>query len=190
MRMLRGIVEVVAKNQPEQLEPVLRNMASAVGQCSPEMILGLLGHQGESETDEGPRLVQAVVNRMTDQTIARFVARHVIAQSTPTDRLAQAFQTLVRDGDQAQRLVALAREEVAASPLGSTEGFESVWNHVAEKLLTSYSDESYVSDAYGRELSGARAQGVPGRTGQRRSAGARSASGWRRSPRPRCARST
>jgi len=160
MRMLRGIVEVVAKNQPEHLEPVLKNMASAVGQCSPEMILGLLAHQGESEADEGPRLVQAVVQRMTDQTIARFVARHVIAQSTPTDRLAQAFQTLVRDGDQAQRLVALARDEVAASPLGSTEGFESVWNHVAEKLLTSYSDESYVSDAYGRELSGASAQGV------------------------------
>jgi len=66
----------------------------------------------------------------------------------------------VRDGDQQQRLVSLARDEVAASPLGSTDGFESVWNHVAEKLLTSYSDESYVSEAYGRELSGASAQGV------------------------------
>ena len=30
-------------------------------------------------------------------------------------------------------------EWIAASPLGSTEGFEAVWNHVAEKLLTSYS---------------------------------------------------
>src|SRR5262249_26502981 len=45
-------------------------------------------------------------------------------------------------------------------PLGSTEGFEAVWNHVAEKLITSYSDESYVSEAYGRELSGARTQAV------------------------------
>jgi len=160
MRMLRGIVDVVAKKEPERLDPVLRNMASAVGQCSPETILGLLGQQEETAQDEGPRLVQAVVSRMTDQTIARFVARHVIAQSTPTDRLAQAFQTLVRDRDEQQRMVSLAREEVAASPLGSTEGFESVWNHVAEKLLTSYSDESYVTDAYGRELSGASAQGV------------------------------
>jgi hypothetical protein len=160
MRMLRGIIEVVSKKEPDRLEPVLRTMASAVGQCSPEMILGLLGHQGESEKDDGPRLVQAVVSRMTDQTIARFVARHVIAQSTPTDRLAQAFQTLVRDGDQQQRSLSLARDEVAASPLGSTEGFESVWNHVAEKLLTSYSDEPFVSDEYGRELSGASAQGV------------------------------
>jgi HEAT repeats/PBS lyase HEAT-like repeat len=160
MRMLRGIIEVVSKKDPDRLEPVLRTMASAVGQCSPEMILGLLGHQGDNGQDEGPRLVQAVVSRMTDQTIARFVARHVIAQATPTDRLAQAFQTLVRDGDQQARSLSLAHDEVAASPLGSTEGFESVWNHVAEKLLTSYSDESYVTDAYGRELSGAISQGV------------------------------
>ena len=157
MRMLRGIVDVVSKNDPERLEPVLRNMASAVGQCSPEMLLALIGPQGD---EEGPRLMQAVISRMTDTTIARFVARQVIAENTPTNRLAQAFQTLVRDGDQRQRLLALARDDVAASPLGSTEGFESVWNHVAEKLLTSYSDEPFVSDAYGSELSGARTQAV------------------------------
>jgi hypothetical protein len=160
MRMLRGIVEVVSKNDPEKLEPVLRHMASAVGQCSPDMLLGLIGQRGGAGEDEGPGLIQAVVSRMTDSTIAKFVARHVIAESTSTDRLAQAFQSLVRDSDQQQRLLTLAREDVAASPLGSTEGFESVWNNVAEKLLTSYSDENYVSDAYGRELSGARAQGM------------------------------
>src|SRR5262249_38150988 len=31
LRMLRGIIEVVSKKQPEQLEPVLKNMAAAVG---------------------------------------------------------------------------------------------------------------------------------------------------------------
>ncbi|HXI29268.1 MAG TPA: HEAT repeat domain-containing protein [Vicinamibacterales bacterium] len=158
MRMLRGIVDLVSKNDPERLEPVLRNMASAVGQVSPEMMLGLL-HQPHEE-DEGPRLMQAVVSRMTDQTIARFVSKHVIAESASTDRLALAFHSLVREPDQQQRLLALAREDVAASPLGSTEGFESVWNTVAEKLLTSYSDESFVSDEYGRELSGSRAKAI------------------------------
>jgi len=157
MRMLRGIVEAVSKNDPERLEPVLRSMASAVGQCSPDMLLGLIGQRDD---DEGPRLVQAVVSRMTDATIARFVSRHVISESAPTDRLALAFQSLVREPDQQQRLLSLAKDDVAASPLGSTEGFESVWNHVAEKLLTSYSDETYVSDTYGRELSGARTQAV------------------------------
>jgi hypothetical protein len=157
MRMLRGIVEVVSKSDPDRLEPVLRNMASAVGQCSPDMLLGLMGQRDD---EEGPQLVQAVVSRMTDTTIARFVARHVISESAPTDRLALAFQSLVREPEQQQRLLTMAHDDVAASPLGSTEGFESVWNHVAEKLLTSYSDEPYVSEAYGRELSGARTQAI------------------------------
>ena len=158
LRMLRGIMDVVSKKQPEQVEPVLRNMATAVGHCSPEMLLGLMGQQ--STADEGPPLMQAVVSRMTDATIARFVSRHVISGDTSTDRLALAFQTLVRDGEEQQRLLAMAKDDVAASPLGSTEGFESVWNNVAEKLLTSYSDEPFVSEAYGKELSGARTKAI------------------------------
>ena len=158
IRMLRGIVDVVSKNAPDRLEPVLQNMATAVGQFSPEMLLGLLDKRREG--DDGAQVVQAVVTRMSEGTIARFVSRHVMAEDTPTDRLAQAFQTLVRDTDQQGRLLALARDEVAASPLGSTEGFESVWNHIAEKLLTSYSDKPFVSEDYGRELSGARTQAV------------------------------
>ena len=142
MRMLRGIVDAVSKRDPQQLEPVLTNLASGIGQLSPEMLLGLLGH--ESEAGEGPHVMQAVVSRMSDSTIASFVARHVIAEGSATDRLAQAFQTLVRDPDQQQRLLTLAHDDVAASPLGSTEGFETVWNHVAENLLTYYSDTSYV----------------------------------------------
>jgi hypothetical protein len=104
--------------------------------------------------------MQAVVSRMTDHTIARFVSKHVIAESAPTDRLALAFQSLVREPEQQQRMLALAKDEVAASPLGSTEGFEGVWNQVAEKMLTSYSDESFVSDEYGRELSGSRTKAI------------------------------
>jgi HEAT repeat protein/PBS lyase HEAT-like repeat-containing protein len=157
MRMLRGIVDAVSKREPEQLEPVLKNMAAAVGRCSPEMMLGLLGHRGD---DEGPPLMQAVVSRMSDVTISRFVSRHVISGDTSTDRLAQAFQTLVRDEGEQSRVLAMAKDDVAASPLGSTEGFESVWNSVAEKLLTSYSDEPFVSDAYGKELSGARTKAI------------------------------
>jgi hypothetical protein len=157
MRMLRGIIDAVAKNDPDRLEPVLGNMASAVGRLSPEMLMGLLEQR---DVAEGPQLMNAVVSHMTDGTIARFVARNVIDESTATDRLAVAFQSLVQDAEQRPRLLTLAHEDVKASPLGSTEGFESVWNHVAEKLLTSYSDKSFVGDEYARELSGARTQAV------------------------------
>ena len=104
--MLRGIIDVVAKNAPDQVEPVLRNMASAVGQFSPDMLLGLLERRRDG--DESAQLVQSVVSRMTDGTIAHFVARHATADGTATDRLAQAFQTLVRDSDQQQRLLGVS----------------------------------------------------------------------------------
>jgi hypothetical protein len=121
MRMLRGIVDAVSRRDPDQLEPVLKNMATAVGQCSPEMLLGLIGHQG---AEEGPQLMQAVVSRMSETTISRFVSRHVIAGDTSTDRLAQAFQTLVRDEGEQQRVLGMAKGEVAArrsaAPRGSS----------------------------------------------------------------------
>ena len=151
--MLRGIVDAVSKAEPERLEPVLRNMAGAVGQLTPDTLIDLLSKRGE--TEEGPRLMNAVVSRMTDKTIAQFVARNVIEAPTSTDRLAVAFQALVKEKEDRTRLLALAQKDVADSPLGNTDGFEGVWNHVAEKLLTSYSDKSFVTEEYGRELSSA-----------------------------------
>jgi len=137
---------------------LLRNAAAAMGSLSPELLMGLLAQ--DAERTEGPALTTAVVGRMSEGTIATFVSTNVIANGSATERLAQAFQTLVREDGQRQRLLTLAEEKVAASQLGQTEGFDQVWNHVAEKLLTSYSDAPYVSDAYSRELSGARAQAV------------------------------
>jgi hypothetical protein len=159
MRMIRGFVSTVSRNDADRVDPMLRNMASAVGELSPDLLMGLLSDDASSG-DEA-RVMDAIVSRMTDRTIARFVSRNVIADvGTPTDRLAQAFQTLVRNPDDRHRLLNLAHDDAAASPLGSTEGFEAVWNHVAEKLLTSYSDETFVSDMYARELSGARTRAV------------------------------
>jgi hypothetical protein len=156
LRMLRGILEAVSKADPDRVESVLRNMAGAVGQLAPDTVLDLLSNRGGPE--DGPRIMKAVVGRMTDTTISTFVSRNVIeggAADASTDRLAVAFQALVKEKEDRHRLLALAHKDVAESPLGSTDGFEGVWDHVAEKLLTSYSDKSYVSDEYGRELSGA-----------------------------------
>ena len=157
LRMLRGIMDAVSNNAPDSVEPVLQNMASAVGQLSPDVLLGLMRQRDHAE---GPPLMNSVVSHMTDNTIARFVARNVASDATATDRLAIAFQSLVQDEEQRPRLLALAKEDVAASPLGSTDGFENMWGGVAEKMLTSYSDKPFVSDEYARELSGARSQAM------------------------------
>ncbi|HMD35068.1 MAG TPA: HEAT repeat domain-containing protein [Vicinamibacterales bacterium] len=159
MRLLRNIVAAVSKTDPERMEPTLHALAAAIGQLSPDMVAGLLNQPAASADDENPRLMRAVVSRMTDGTIADFVARGVINDAS-TDRLAEAFQSLVTHADQRPRLLALARDKVAASPLGSTDGFDTAWNQVAEKMLTSYSDKPFVSEEYARELSGARTRAL------------------------------
>ena len=161
MRMIRGFVEAVSKRQPDMLDPMLRNVASAVGQLTPEMIMGLLT---EDAADAGrtnqDRVMDAVLSHMSDQTIAGFVSRNLIAEGSPTDRLAQAFQALVSDSTERERLLTMAKDDVAASPLGSTDGFDDVWGAVAHKLLTSYSDKPFISEPYARELSSARTHAV------------------------------
>ena len=161
IRLLRGIAEAVARTDHAQLDTALRNMATALGQVSPEMMLELLSHRGtaDEQGDGSPRVVGEVVRRMSDQTIATFVSRSIVTQGTSTDRLAEALHALVPDHERRRHLVGMAHDETAASALGQTEGFESLWTN-ASSMLTSYSDASFVSEDYGRELSGARTQAI------------------------------
>jgi hypothetical protein len=160
VRMLRAIAERAERTDQEQLEIVLRNMSAALARVSPEMMLELLSHRGPADDRaDGLAFVDEVVQRMSDQTIAGFVTRNVVREGTSTQRLAEAFHALVPDHERQEHLVGLARDETAASPLGQMDGFESMWANVST-MLTSYSDEPYVSEDYGRELSGARTQAI------------------------------
>jgi HEAT repeats/PBS lyase HEAT-like repeat len=159
VRMLQSIVKTVRKARPEDVEGVLQNLAGAVGRLSPELMVSLLAH-AETATTDAANVIGSVVTRMTEQTIAGFIARNAGAEDSSINRVAQAFHTLVRDDDQRQRMIALAHDQAAASPFGSTEGFGDVWNRVAERLLTSYSDKPFVSNTYARELSATRTQAV------------------------------
>jgi hypothetical protein len=158
LRLLQRIVEHVTASEPARLEPVMQNAARAVGQLSPDMLLSILGQREGAENTS--KLVDDVVLHMSDQTIAGFVARNAGAEGAALDRVAQAFQSLVQDMGRRERLVSLARDEAADSLLGSMPGFEGVWDSVAQKLMTSYSDEPFVSTTYARELSRARATAI------------------------------
>lgn len=160
LRMLRGILDAVGKAQPDRVEPVLRNMATALGRLSADGMVALLTQDSSSADAETAPVLGAVLGRMSDGTIAHFVAQNLITEGTPTDRLAQAFQALVPDHDHQGRLLALARADVANSPVGQGSDFETLWTQATEKLLQSYTDRSYVSETYGKELSGARSHAV------------------------------
>jgi hypothetical protein len=158
LRMLRGVVDLVSKTDPGKLEPLLKNLAQGLGTISPELLLELLSTE-EGRADKAADFVLQVATRMTDTTLGGFVARGVISQGGATTRLAQAFQTLVPDADRRPGLLEIARTQVAESPLGAGEGFLDLWKNAAD-MLSSYSDEQFVSESYARELSGARTQAL------------------------------
>lgn len=160
LKLLRGVAEYVARRQPEQLEGVLKIMADAAGRLSADAMVTLLAQRMTGEAKAGSLdVVGAVVDRISDPAIAGFVADNVIEDRGATDRLAQAFETLVPEIERKRQLLALAEEQVAQSPLGREETFEELWDRV-EKMLTTYSDKRYVSDEYARELSMSRGRAV------------------------------
>jgi hypothetical protein len=158
--LLRGLAEWTGRHHPDQLETVLTQASQAAGRLSAAAMLSLLAQRPRDKSGgPGADVASAVISRMTDATMSGFVARSVIAERGASDRLAQAFQSLVPDSDRQRRLLALAQTEVASSDLGGETGFADLWQRV-EGILTSYSDDTFVSDEYGRELSSAQTQAV------------------------------
>ena len=126
LRMLRGVVDLVAKTEPGKLEPLLKNIAQGFGTLSPELLMELLSTEA-GRADKAADLVLGVASRMSDATLGGFVARSIIAEGGATTRLTQAFQALVPERDRRQGLLEIARGHVSESPLGASEGFLDLW---------------------------------------------------------------
>jgi hypothetical protein len=156
LNLLRGLTEYVGRHSPDKLEAVLRQMSQAAGRLTADGMLDLLQRRTKPEAMAGQiNVVNAVVDRMSDSSIAQFVSSSVIQERGASERLAQAFQTLAPNHERQRQLLALAEESVSASPLGQDASYAELWERV-ETMLTSYSDASFVSDDYARELSNAR----------------------------------
>jgi HEAT repeat protein len=160
VKLLRGLAEYVGKTNPTQLDQTLRQVGQVAGRLSAEAMLELLLHRAKPDAMAGNvDVVSAMVHRMSDGAVAQFVSNSVITERGPTDRLAQAFHALVPDADRQRQLLSLAEGDVKASELGQEAAFQELWQKV-ETMLTSYSDEKFVSNAYAQELSSARARAI------------------------------
>ncbi len=161
VNLLRGLADHIGRTDPERLDTVFRQMGHAAGRLSAGGMVSLLAQRQQPSAMCGSiNVVGAVTERMTDATVAQFVAGSVAAHHGATDRLAHAFQALVPEMDRRRQLLSLAEEEVAATALGQEESFTELWERV-EHMLTWYTDANFVSDEYGRELSNARSSPVP-----------------------------
>lgn len=160
LNLLRNLTEHLTRTNPDQLETVLKQMGEAAGDFSLDAMVALLAEREQPQAVAGSiDVVSAMTERMSDSAVAHFVAGTVVAQRGATGRLAHAFQALAPEQDRQRQLLALAEQEVSASEIGREASFDELWQNV-EVMLTSYSDEAYVSSQYGRELTHARTRAV------------------------------
>ena len=159
LQVIQKMLEATSQwPQAQGEDVVLQTAADATSRLTPEMLISLIDHVRSPEPEQA-RIAGAVVDRITGDTIASFVAGSVAEKGGASDRLAQAFEALVPEADRKERLLDLAKQEAEKSRLGQEKGFEDLWQSAAD-MLTSYSDETYVSSEYARELSGSKAQAL------------------------------
>lgn len=161
LTFVRSLVAQVSRRGPEQLSSVFTALGQAARRLSVDAMNALLAGRAAPEAIAGNvNVVSGVVEHMSDESIAGFIADSIRAERGATERLAHAFQALVPQYERQRRLLALAREEVAESELGSNPNqLAELWQRV-EGMMTSYSDARFVSADYARDLSMARTQPV------------------------------
>lgn len=159
LNIVRGLVDYVSRTEPQKLNEVFEQFGRGARHLSVEAMIALLSERKRPEAMAGSvNVVSALIESMSDSSVAGFVADSVVAERGASERLAHAFRSLVPEFDRQRQLLALAREEVAATEMAkeqSEEEFRGLW-HGVEQMLTSYTDARYVSDDYARELSHAR----------------------------------
>ena len=162
IKLIGGIVRSMAGRPRERVEPVMRDLSTAMGRLSPELLVSVIQRlkQAASQTDPtSATIVEGLMDGMSDTTISTFVATNAAGFAAPVERVVQAFQSLVWDDSRKERLVSLAHEQARIAE-GHDPEFEGRWRDVAQKLLKSYDDRSYVAESYAYELNHARTQAV------------------------------
>jgi len=160
INLLKRVAEQVTERQPQQFDAVFRQIARQSVELGADTLAGVLRERrSPTAVAAGVNVVEALIERIDDEAIADLVSRTVIAERSPTARLAEAFQALVPEIDRQRQILALAGEKVARSPLADEDSFAGLWSRV-ENMMTSYTDAKWVSDDYARELSAVRSAAI------------------------------
>jgi hypothetical protein len=160
LKVLQALADFVARQHPEQLDRTLNQIAGVLPRLTPDLVITLITTGvPRDDGNAGIDLPGEVRSRLSDETVAEFVAQSVSRDHGATQRLAQAFQALVPEPNRRGELLAMAECEAAQLPIGKQPEFPALWKSAAE-MMTTYSDSRFVSDEYGRELATARSHAV------------------------------
>ena len=145
LRELRAAAQLTW-TQPDQFDDVFRR-AAAVGEFLTEgLMAGLLERRGMPEATVGTLdVVRALVERMPDAAVSKFLSKAMGEGGTAPQRLAEMFRSLVPNPDR-RRLIVNGAQDVALAG-----NVVQQWAEL-ERDLEAYSDHRFISDQYGHEL--------------------------------------
>ena len=158
-RLLHAVAQYVASSAPEQAERVMAALADAVTRIPPETLGPMIDGRRAAAHPDLARFIDGLRGRVDDGAIARYIATEVRGGRGTSRRLADAFCGLAPDPGRRASILALARDNVQAAGEGANAALAHAWRQ-SEELLLAYSDEKFVSDEYGTELSRAGARAV------------------------------
>jgi hypothetical protein len=163
LQLMRTAIDAARARGEAAVDRAFATIAASCASLTPDMMLALLERRASTNTDEAD-FVSNIVERMTDETMASFMARSVARDHAASERLAEALHALLPSPERKAHVVELAKAEALESALGQESGFEELWANVANTVMSysmlSYSDESWISDQYGKELSAAKKQAI------------------------------
>ena len=135
LQLMRTALEAAKNRNSADADRALQDMADSCARLTPEMMLAMLGSR-QSPNAEDATMANAIMERMSDQTVASFVARSVTSEKAATERLAHALEVLVPEAEREGRVLELAHEEAQQGQLGQDEGFEQLWQSAANMLTS------------------------------------------------------
>ena len=145
LRELRAATQLTW-TQPEQFNDVFRR-AAAVGEFMTESLMaGLLERRGTPEATFGNLdVVRALVERMPDATISKFLSKAMGEAGAASSSLAEMFRSLVPSADRRRLIVSEAQDVTLEGNVAEQ------WAELAHNL-DAYSDRRFISEDYGDEL--------------------------------------
>jgi hypothetical protein len=145
LRELRAAAQLTW-TQPEQFDDVFRR-AARIGEFLTEgLMAGLLERRGTPEATVGTLdVVRAIVERMPDATVSRFLSRAMGEARAASATLTEMFRSLVPSADR-RRVIVLEAQDVS---LGAD--VVEQWAEL-ERNLEAHVDRRFISDQYGEEL--------------------------------------
>ena len=145
LRELRAAAQLTWTRH-DQFDEVFRR-AAAVGEFMTEgLMAGLLERRGTPDATFGNLdVVRAIVERMPDATVSKFLSKVMGEAGAASSRLTDMFRTLVPNPDRRRLIVSEAQDVQFEGDVAEQ------WAELARDI-EAYSDRRFISDEYGNEL--------------------------------------